>query len=412
MNLFEFMFASLIFLFFIIFVFISFTNKFSNYIDEIKKIEFIKISESLNKILNTKSYPKFWERKNITPVSLGFAEKIYFRPLIIINSNKRSQEIVSFSINFDYYCQKHINNNSVIIYDDKKNEINYTIFDINYCDDNYLKNATIVFFDYLNETKKYYIYYSSENISEKNYSIISNLVAYWPFDENENFAVDKTQNKNNGVIFNQVNVEGRYGNALNFSENSFVNVSQNKNLNNSKFSIEFWIKIIDYTEGKIIEKYNSYGVKIEYDKIKGYIYGIPQEYEPMSYSLEKNKWYHVVFSSDGQNHKIYINGMLFNQTTYNFPIPQNSGPLSIGSDYNGGNNFHGIIDEIRVYSDVLTDNDILIANMSEPIKFILNPEVENDIISVEKIYAAKSISTDEINKILGKNYKFFIEVYK
>ncbi|MEM5807317.1 MAG: hypothetical protein QW474_02960, partial [Candidatus Aenigmatarchaeota archaeon] len=95
MNLFEFMFASLIFLFFIIFVFISFTNKFSNYIDEIKKIEFIKISESLNKILNTKSYPKFWERKNITPVSLGFAEKIYFRPLIIINSNKRSQEIVS-----------------------------------------------------------------------------------------------------------------------------------------------------------------------------------------------------------------------------------------------------------------------------------------------------------------------------
>ncbi|MEM5777035.1 MAG: LamG domain-containing protein [Candidatus Aenigmatarchaeota archaeon] len=409
MNWFEFMFASFIFLVFIIFIFILFSNKFSNYINEMKLSEY-KNSEYLNKILSNPGYPIFWERKNITPVSLGLSEKIYFRPIIITNSNNRSQEIISFSMNFDYYCRKYINNNSVRIFDENKNEINYTIFDINYCDNNYLKNASIVFFDNFNETKKYYIYYSPEEILEKNYSINSSLVAYWSFDDYGSIAFDKTQNKNYGIIFNRVDALGKYGNALNFSENSFVNVSENKNLNNNKFSIEFWIKIIDFTQGKIIEKYNSYGVKIENDKIKGYVYGLPKEYEPMSFSLETNKWYHIVFSSDGFNHKIYIDGILFNQTNYNSPIPENSGPLSVGSDYNGENSFHGVIDEIRIYSNILNDDDILIANNSEPVKFILNPEIENDVISVRKIEAAKNISLDYISKILGENYRFYIEV--
>lgn len=412
MNWFEFMFASFIFLIFFIFILILFSNKFSNYIDELRSTESKKISESINNILNSPGYPEDWEKNNITPVSLGFIEKIYFRPLITLNTNNRSQDIISLNINFDYNCQKNIDNKSIRIFDDKNNEINYTIFDANYCYGNYLKNATIVFFDFLNETKKYYIYYSSNDLLEKNYSINSSLVAYWSFDDLDYIARDKTPNKNHGIIFNPVHVLGKYGNALNFSENSFVNISENKNLNNSKFSIEFWIKILDFGQGKIIEKYNSYGVKIDNDKIKGYIVGMPNEYEPMSYSLQSNKWYHIVFSSDGFNHKIYVDGILFNQTNYNSPVPEISGVLSIGSDYNGQNNFHGIIDEIRIYSDVLTDNDVLIANKSEPIKFILNPEIQNDLISVRKIEAAKNISLNEISKILGENYKFYIEVYK
>ncbi len=413
MNWFEFAFATFIFLTFLVFILIVFSNKFSSYIDIIKDVEKEKISTSFENILLSSGIPDYWERQNKTPISFGLGGKLYFREITVDGlQNNRTQDIARFQINLDEDCKKNINENSIRIIEKYSNEINYTLINKDYCINGSLKNATFLFFDHFDSIKNYYVYYSSENIEKRNYSLNSSLVAYFDFEDQINPGKDKTYNENDGIVFNQVIVSGIYGNALNFSENSFVNVSNNKNMNNSKISIEIWIKISDFGYSKIIEKYDSYGIYLDMDKLKGFVNGLPDNYQPLSYSLEKDKWYHIVFTSDGSNHKLYINGNLYNQTNYNIIIPVVQSPFSIGADYNGQYNFHGVIDEVRVYSSVLSNEEIFYANKSKPLEISINPEIQESIISLNKLESARNMSLDELQKILGFGYRFYIEVRK
>jgi hypothetical protein len=411
MNWFEFLVSTFIFLTFFIFVFIFFTNRFSSNLNEIKESEMPKAIQYISSILLSKGIPEDWEKRNDKPISAGVMDKIYFLPIIVNGeNNNRSKEIVSLKLELDEDCRKRISNESFIIFDGNLNEVNFTSFDKNYCQNGWVKNVSIVFFDYFNSTKKYYFYYSSQDLNKKNYTVYSDLLAYWNFDE-ENVAEDKTQYKNHGIAFNPVIVKGFFGKALNFTEGSFVNISSN-NLNASKISIDLWINISSPTDSIIIEKYNSYGIRLESGKVLGYVYGLPTSLQPSSAELQQNRWYHITFVSDGIYHKLYIDGVLFNSTNYEAAIPTQESPLSIGADYSGNNNFHGVIDEIRIYNYTLSDFDILASNSSQPLMVKVLPEVEEDVISFEKIEAMKNITSEDLARIFGNYHKFRVEVYK
>lgn len=74
---------------------------------------------------------------------------------------------------------------------------------------------------------------------------------------------------------------------------------------------------------------------------------------------EKDKWYHVVGTYDGQNIKIYVNGVLEGTKSCTGTFASSPSNLYFGSRgiYND-RNFNGEIDEVSIYSRNLSDEEI------------------------------------------------------
>lgn len=85
---------------------------------------------------------------------------------------------------------------------------------------------------------------------------------------------------------------------------------------------------------------------------------------PIGYSL--NTWYHLVATFDGVNCSLYVNGTNLSSMGYRLPMPAGTSyvrdtwdPLLIGTSRNlNGNNYVGAIDEVAVYTNVLTAGQI------------------------------------------------------
>jgi hypothetical protein len=63
-------------------------------------------------------------------------------------------------------------------------------------------------------------------------------------------------------------------------------------------------------------------------------------------NLVANTWYHVAFVRNGSNYKIFLNGVVRADTTYNAPITSQAGNHIGGSPVYGSTNWH--IDEFRI----------------------------------------------------------------
>lgn len=82
-----------------------------------------------------------------------------------------------------------------------------------------------------------------------------------------------------------------------------------------------------------------------------------------SYDFTLNNWYHLVGVFDGTNCYLYVNGV--NATSYQIPIsgsfvPDTWDPIEFGCNRGlGANPYHGGLDEVAIYTNVLTANEIL-----------------------------------------------------
>jgi hypothetical protein len=77
-----------------------------------------------------------------------------------------------------------------------------------------------------------------------------------------------------------------------------------------------------------------------------------------------NKWYHVVCTYDGQVQKLYINGVLVQQQNVGMINTSNSHQVYLNytilnnSASNSNGRYGGGLDEIRIYSRALLDNEV------------------------------------------------------
>lgn len=421
MNWVDFSIAASVFLIFFALTIVFLTNHFSNIIGGIKQTELRKIAFNYFKhILEKKGIPENWDKINETPVQIGLSNNLYLIPIVVKEDEyPRTNEIISMNINFED-CKKFIKNSSIRIFDGYYNEISYSITDQIFCQDNFLKSASVVFYDNItaNTEKNYYLYYSSENITNPNYTKSFDLVGYWNFNEGSgSVANDSTENNNDGIISSATWTTGKYGNALLF-DGGLVNVSDSNSLDVSQVTIEAWVNVNSLgTDKEIVQKNGAYGLKLGRsggfnDRFVGYVWGLPSTQQPISNTISTGNWYHVVFTSNGTNHKLYLNGILQNSTVYANSIPSSNGALGIGGDSTGTNYINATIDEVRIYRRVLLDNEINAANNSAPITILTFPEIETFIISPDKFDSAKAIDASEVKKTLGEDYKFRIEVYK
>lgn len=185
---------------------------------------------------------------------------------------------------------------------------------------------------------------------------------YWDFNEGSGNKINnKTDNLNKGTIYGANWVNGKKGKALQFDGvDDYIEIPHSNMLNLSKgMTIAAWVKY-DSLCGKsvpIVQKDNSYGLKLQNSHPIGFIWG-DYEYHTAKTSLQPNTWYHLAATYDGKKHRIYVNGVIENETESNLSlIPSDKKPLHIGKGTYGCN-FNGVIDDIYIYRKALSINEL------------------------------------------------------
>ena len=216
------------------------------------------------------------------------------------------------------------------------------------------------------------------------------LVGWWSFDGNAN---DSSGNNLDGnVIGSTALTNDRFGQANSAYDFDYVNATfgqQNDeiyipyddilNVNNITVSVwlnprqYFWNGDSNNPNSTIINRFQygysnpngeTWGIVFSNSNLQAYIIDASNNSEIVSYGsqIALNTWHHIVFSYDGANLKLYLNGVLVNSVSTNIILNTtgNSG-ISIGES-NQANGYwthtDGIIDDIGIWDRALTEQEI------------------------------------------------------
>ncbi|WP_211208890.1 LamG-like jellyroll fold domain-containing protein [Mariniradius saccharolyticus] len=224
-------------------------------------------------------------------------------------------------------------------------------------------------------------------------TIPSQLAGHWKMDEGSgNMFRDDSGNANNANIINNSGVswsEAKIGLGVNlngFSER-YGRVPHNSSLELSNaLTIAAWVKPNALHRGTIASKSAGNGFELWLD-IDGFIeFRLNRTNNGSTYRLRSNynysgdigKWIHVTATFDGQTSKIFINGTESTSKTFSAPfeIGTNSGDLVIGA-LGTIQRMNGSLDDLRIYSDALSPNEVF--NLANPNQQMmrLNGEISN-----------------------------------
>jgi hypothetical protein len=214
------------------------------------------------------------------------------------------------------------------------------------------------------------------------------LVGYWKFDEGSgNVAYDTSDYANDGTINGGPEwVAGKIGAALEFDgSDDYVDCGNAPSLNiNGNITIAAWVKTTSTAHGYFVSKGTTW------DEIGHYAIG--QEYNvPLTFQLEiagsggaveldsnvavnDGQWHYIVGTYDESVLKVYVDGVEENTMAGTNSLTGSAiGGLTIGQR-GGGNIISGIIDEVRIYNQALTEPEILAAmEGSEGYPYALGP---------------------------------------
>jgi len=210
-------------------------------------------------------------------------------------------------------------------------------------------------------------------------------VGVWNFDEGSGTLVkDASGYGNNGTIYGASftdntpykvvgSGQGKY--ALSFDGvDDYVNAGNSAVLNNitNNITIEFWFNSaadqagFDCHYANIISKhhpggcfgwgvgFDSHGGTEIYNRRIYFIVGTDGWGEPSS-QIANNIWTHVVITYNGTNRVIYINGVFDRSDVKAYDL-SNAYDLWIGACE--GSRFRGTVDEVRIYTTVLSIGEI------------------------------------------------------
>jgi len=233
-----------------------------------------------------------------------------------------------------------------------------------------------------NGTTFFYMYYgnpditSASDINSTFIRIIDGLVGAWHFDEGEGtIAYDSSGNGNHGTIYGATWTDGKFGKALSFDgSDDYVDCGNDASLDmdiTGSFTIEAWVKLNGLTgdyqviagrwyDGETADQ--SYGLQFRSNSsIPGVIvYDISETgcYSPEG--IDFDQWYHIVGLYDGSYLRVYVNNTQKNSCSYSGNIANTNAPFTIGrwTKSDDKNPFYGTIDEVRIYNQALTPEEI------------------------------------------------------
>ena len=198
----------------------------------------------------------------------------------------------------------------------------------------------------------------------------------WNFSEGSGCIANDLNGGNNGTL--GINcpttapswVVGKIGNALNFNgstNNISINDSVNLNFTTS-MSVSAWIKwnIIPSTGVAYATILNNNGdsqYRLQHNGTNSnFEFGIKTNsgdtYVTSLTSPVAGVWYHLVGTWDGNLIKLYVNGVLEKTGPRTGTIPSSIIPVKIGSSSSSARWFNGIIDEVNLWNQALTQAEV------------------------------------------------------
>jgi hypothetical protein len=198
------------------------------------------------------------------------------------------------------------------------------------------------------------------------------LIGEWMFNEGSGTTVwDSSGNNNNGTLVgNPSYVASPGGWAISYNGlDQYVSFGHQPLFNlTGAFSLEAWVKIQGVSgsdgEGFIVGKHTAFYGLSYYRNGRIYFYGGQTGGNTLSYAAPLDQWIHVVGVADATapapNMFLYVNGVLIDSRTSVDNPPDNfNNDLLSGTEaaFNGW--LDAQIDEIRIYSHVLTKLEIV-----------------------------------------------------
>jgi len=199
------------------------------------------------------------------------------------------------------------------------------------------------------------------------------VAALWLFDEGKGDVVkDFSENGNDGKCKGGSEwVDGKFGKALNFDGSThYVEVPDSPSLDiEDEITIVAYVNFNQFKDQGIISKSQDGGGDGNYffstgcgggpTQAKfGVISDAGHTCGPASTELNTDEWYHVTGVFDGSQLRVYINGSLENAEDHAGEITTSDGPIIIGSYAGTGYKSNVVIDELAIFNDALTEDDI------------------------------------------------------
>jgi hypothetical protein len=215
-------------------------------------------------------------------------------------------------------------------------------------------------------------------------------VAYWPMDvRTDGYLQDFSGNDMHGRLFvrgpiSQSYERGRFGTGFS-SDGKWrrIRITLGEKLNfNDNFTIECWIYpkntpaptarkqvgILWFDDGRLnltLDNENNLRVK-----------AVTIDNKPLYSPLAKipvKTWSHVAISYTNGELTLYVNGVPFKKTVLKNKLRKHGKHLVIGADalYKGGEFFEGVIDEVKIYKEALSQKLVMAHTKSS--LFFLNP---------------------------------------
>lgn len=203
----------------------------------------------------------------------------------------------------------------------------------------------------------------------------ASLIAHWAFDD-QALSITDSVGGFTGTTGNAQYVNGVRGKAFNFTGSNQASFGDVLMLTGTDFSFSFWIQTTQTSTGVLIVKHtsgiygNGYHLTINYpaqypNKIVSYNAG---PYNVVSTNnINDGTWHHIVLTHKvGGMENLYVDGILRDSETA-LAHASTAAALVLGSSY------VGLMDDFRVYNNVLTTGDIatLGTPAPEPASFLL-----------------------------------------
>jgi hypothetical protein len=188
------------------------------------------------------------------------------------------------------------------------------------------------------------------------------LVVYYTFDDGT--ATDLSGNNNHGIITGATaSADAKSGQALDFDGNNDA-VDMGDLDMTGPFTLGFWVKvdILSKHWQVFVMKPYDYGISVEYSNVWASIgdgynwtkWSNQTAHTPLS---QTGTWYHLAMTYDGSQVLLYRDGAHVDSATGSHS--SNNDKLWIGAWQGNEDSLDGRIDEVRIYSRVLSQGEIL-----------------------------------------------------
>jgi len=195
------------------------------------------------------------------------------------------------------------------------------------------------------------------------------IVGMWLFDDNKGtVATDSSVNKNVGTIKGTAQwVTGKFGGALQLDgSTAWVDCGDTASMaipaggsvtmcawvNPKVGSVAAWQGIMAKRTGSY-----SYGINLVKGKFQIYTSGASGIQE-FAYDLPIGQWVHIATTMSKNPTELYVNGVLFGTKGGGGGVALAANGLGIGASGTIGEYFNGLIDDVGIFSTVLTADDI------------------------------------------------------